>query len=104
MRLNTARARSACRPTCTVGIEVVPLVKGRPHTPGERYFWTLAAPLLEQPGVTRSTMMGFACLRLDGGFFATCDYRTGYLVVKLDEASVTNLVDRAIAEAVRARR
>lgn len=69
----------------------------RPH-PGERHFWALAAPLLQQPGVTRSTMMGFACLRLDGDFFATCDHRTGNLVVKLDEQRVASLVDRGIAE------
>jgi hypothetical protein len=53
----------------------------------------MAAPLLKQPAVTRSTMMGFACLRLDGDFFATCDHRSGDLVVKLDEQRVTALVD-----------
>src|SRR4051812_4667671 len=36
----------------------------RVQEPGEERFWALAAPLLNQPGVTRSTMMGFACLRL----------------------------------------
>jgi len=65
----------------------------RVQTPGEQHFWRLAAPLLDQPGVTRSTMMGFACLRLDGAFFATCDHRTGNLVVKLDEQRVTDLID-----------
>jgi len=72
-------------------------VADRVQTPGEKQFWLLAAPLLRQPGVTRSTMMGFACLRLDGDFFATCDHRTGNLVVKLNEERVTALVDSAIA-------
>jgi hypothetical protein len=70
----------------------------RAQTPGEQRFWVLAAPLLNQPGVTRSTMMGFACLRLDGDFFATFDHRTGDLVVKLDEQRVSALVASAIAE------
>jgi hypothetical protein len=66
---------------------------------GEARFWELAQPLLEEAGVTRSTMMGFPCLRLHGDFFATCDRRTGALVVKLDEAQVTRLVDAGRAEA-----
>jgi hypothetical protein len=65
---------------------------------GEARFWELAEPLLEQAGVTRSTMMGFPCLRLDGDFFASCDHRTGELVVKLDEARVTELVAAGRAE------
>jgi hypothetical protein len=67
-------------------------------TDGEDRFWELAAPLLEQAGVTRSTMMGFPCLRLHGDFFACCDRRTGALVIKLDEAQVTDLVDKGRAE------
>ena len=43
-------------------------------------------------------MMGFPCLRLDGDFFAACDRRSGALVVKLDEAEVTRLVDAGRAE------
>ena len=70
----------------------------REQTPGEVRFWTLAAPLLNQPGVTRSTMMGFACLRLDGDFFATCDHRSGDLVVKLNEQRVSALLDSGAAE------
>lgn len=70
----------------------------RAQTPGEQRFWALAAPLLHQPGVTRSTMMGFACLRLDGDFFAACDHRTGDLVVKLNEQRVSALIDSGIAE------
>lgn len=70
----------------------------RVQTPGEKRFWALAARLLDQPGVTRSTMMGFACLRLDGDFFATCDHRTGDLVVKLDQPRVTALLESGTAE------
>ena len=70
----------------------------RVQTPGEEQFWALAAPLLRRPGVTRSTMMGFACLRLDGDFFATCDHRTGELVVKLSEQRVSALLNAGMAE------
>jgi hypothetical protein len=65
---------------------------------GEAQFWELAAPLLDQAGVTRSTMMGFPCLRLDGDFFASCDSRNGDLVVKLDATQVRALIDAGRAE------
>lgn len=65
---------------------------------GEARFWELAEPLLGQPGVTRSTMMGFPCLRLHGDFFATCDRRNGALVVKLDEDQVNRLLEAGRAE------
>lgn len=68
------------------------------RTRGEQRFWALAEPLLEQAGVTRSTMMGFPCLRLNGDFFASCDHRTGYLVVKLDERRVSDLIDAGKAD------
>jgi hypothetical protein len=64
----------------------------------ERRFWALAEPLLNQAGVTRSTMMGFPCLRLDGDFFASCDRSTGDLVVKLDAARAAQLIDTGRAE------
>ena len=67
-------------------------------TPGEERFWALAGPLLRQAGVTRSTMMGFPCLRLDGDFFASCDHRNGNLVVKLDEQRVDVLIAAGKAE------
>jgi hypothetical protein len=70
----------------------------RERTRGEERFWALAAPLLRQAGVTRSTMMGFPCLRLDGDFFASCDHRTGFLVVKLDEQRVSELLAAGKAE------
>ncbi len=66
---------------------------------GEARFWALADPLLAQAGVTRSTMMGYPCLRLHGDFFACLDRRDGALVIKLDEAQVAQLTDTGKAEA-----
>lgn len=66
--------------------------------PGEARFWDLAQPLLGQPGVTRSTMMGLPCLRWNGAFFASCDRRTGDLLVKLAETRVDDLVAAGRAE------
>lgn len=43
-------------------------------------------------------MMGFPCLRLGGEFFASCDHRSGDLVIKLDEQHVTRLLERGDAE------
>jgi hypothetical protein len=65
---------------------------------GENRFWALAAPLLEQAGVTRSTMMGYPCLRLNGDFFACLDRHTGALVIKLDETQVTALIEAGKAD------
>ncbi len=70
----------------------------RRPTPGEVRFWELAEALLDEPGITRSTMMGFPCLRIDGKFFATCDHRSGALVVKLSEDRVDGLVASGRAE------
>jgi hypothetical protein len=67
-------------------------------TRGELEFWTLAEPLLERPGVIRSTMMGLSCLRVGGAFFASCDRRTGHLLVKLPEERVEALVAGGKAE------
>lgn len=61
-------------------------------TPGEVRFWDLAEPLLAAEGVERSTMMGLPCLRVRGAFFASCDRKTGDLLVKLPEARVDELV------------
>jgi hypothetical protein len=64
----------------------------------EHRFWSLANPLLGQPNVTRSTMMGLPCLRVDGAFFASWDRNTGALLVKLPEARVDALVAAGRAE------
>ncbi len=59
----------------------------------EACFDELVEPLLDQPDVTRSTMMGLPCLRRAGAFFASCDRRSGSLVVKLSEVRVDELVE-----------
>lgn len=63
----------------------------------ENHFWELAAPLQSSPAVTRSTMMGLPCLRVNGQFFASFDRRTGDLVVKLPEMRVNELIERGEA-------
>jgi hypothetical protein len=55
-------------------------------------FWHLAEPLLARPGVSRSTMMGFPCLRLHDDFFASWDPRVQQLVIKLDASDVETLI------------
>jgi hypothetical protein len=58
----------------------------------EDLFWKLADTLLAQPAVTRSTMMGYPCLRVNGRFFACVERTTGNLVVKLPADRVNDLV------------
>jgi hypothetical protein len=59
----------------------------------EARFWALAEPMLTRAGVTRSTMMGLPCLRVDGQFFGSFDRRTGDLLVKLREDRVEQPVN-----------
>ena len=61
-------------------------------TQGGAKFRDLTEPLLAESGIERSTMMGLPCLRVHGAFFASCDRRTGDLLVKLPEARVDALV------------
>jgi hypothetical protein len=58
----------------------------------EELFWELAEALYTNPAVTRSTMMGFPCLRINGGFFACVERSTGNLIVKLPADRVNELV------------
>ncbi|MEE6139664.1 hypothetical protein SKC41_25470 [Mycobacterium sp. 050128] len=58
----------------------------------ESRFWDLAEILLKTNSVTRSTMMGLPCLRVNGLFFASFDPRTECLVVKLPAARVDELI------------
>ena len=58
----------------------------------EELFWELAEDLLTEPAVTRSTMMGYPCLRTNGAFFACIERSTGHLIVKLPAERVTELV------------
>ena len=60
--------------------------------PEESRFWSLAQGLLAQEHVTRSTMMGLPCLRVNGAFFATYDRKSGGLVVKLPAQRVGELL------------
>lgn len=62
-----------------------------PDTP-TAFFWDLAGPLLAREGVSDGTMMGYPCLRVRGAFFASCDHRTGDLIVKLPRDRVTALI------------
>ncbi|MEP7177507.1 MAG: hypothetical protein ABI775_00295 [Pseudonocardiales bacterium] len=55
-------------------------------------FWASAEPFLALSGVSRSTMMGLPCLRIDGKFFASYDRRTGNLLVKLDAGRVEEML------------
>ncbi len=58
----------------------------------EQLFWALAEPMLADPSVSRSTMMAFQCLRLDGRFFASIDRDSKDLVIKLPSGRVDALV------------
>ena len=58
----------------------------------EALFWELAQECLAEPGVTRSTMMGYPCLRASGAFFACVERATGRLIVKLPAHRVAALV------------
>ena len=55
-------------------------------------FWELARDLMADPAVTRSTMMGLPCLRLNGAFFTSLDTRTNDMIVKLPAARVGELI------------
>jgi hypothetical protein len=65
----------------------------------EELFWELADELLAQPGVTRSTMMGYPCLRSNGSFFACVERSTGDLIVKLPADRVQQLIASQRAKA-----
>jgi hypothetical protein len=57
----------------------------------ETLFWGLAGQPLAAPGVTRSTMMGYPCLRANGAFFVRVERATGHLIVKLPAHRVGEL-------------
>lgn len=59
---------------------------------GESLFWDLAEELLVEPGVTRSTMMGYPCLRQNGAFFVCVERKSGHLIVKLPQDRVQEVV------------
>lgn len=59
---------------------------------GEVLFSALTGGLLADPNVTRSTMMGYPCLRASGAFFACVERSTGHLIVKLPTTRVAELI------------
>jgi hypothetical protein len=59
--------------------------------PGD-FFWEVSAAALTRSDVATGTMMGFPCLRVSGAFFASCDHRTGDLIVKLPQHQVQQLI------------
>jgi hypothetical protein len=67
-------------------------------TPHTEFFWDLAEPFLTDPSVSVGTLMRFPCLRAEGNFFATCDHRTGDLIVKLPRQRVDELIDGGQAQ------
>lgn len=56
------------------------------------FFREAGAAALANADVTTGTMMGFPCLRRAGAFFASCDHRTGDLIVKLPRDRVEELI------------
>ncbi len=56
------------------------------------FFWNVAASLLADPKVEKSTMMGYPCLRQEGNFFASVDPKNGDLIVKLSAEKVQSLI------------
>lgn len=59
-----------------------------------QFFWDLATPMLSGGDADEGTLMGFPCLRVKGQFFATCDRRTGELIVKLPKERVGELIEQ----------
>lgn len=57
------------------------------------YFWSIAEPLLAVEGVTKSTMMGYPCLRAEGDFFASVHPESGDLIVKLPADRVSAMIE-----------
>jgi hypothetical protein len=62
-------------------------------TPASDALWDAAGDVMDRPDVTRSTMMGLPCLRVDGAFFASLDGATGDLLVKLSRHRVDELLE-----------
>ncbi len=62
------------------------------------FFDDVAVAALAEPGVAPGTMMGFPCLRVDGEFFASCDHRTGDLIVKLPRHRVEELIGAGVGK------
>jgi hypothetical protein len=68
-----------------------------PERPAD-FFHEVSAVALAQPDVATGTMMGFPCLRVAGAFFASCDHRTGDLIVKLSRDRVAQLIAEGVGK------
>ncbi|HEX4704347.1 MAG TPA: hypothetical protein VH352_19630 [Pseudonocardiaceae bacterium] len=68
-----------------------------PDTPSD-FFTDISTPALAHHDVATGTMMGFPCLRVAGAFFASCDPRTGDLIVKLSSDRVRQLVETGVGK------
>lgn len=55
-------------------------------------FWDLVEPMYDDH-VSRSTMMGLPCVRVNEAFFASLDHRSGDLIVKLSQDRVSGLIE-----------
>lgn len=62
------------------------------------FFWDVAGSFLANEAVSRGTIMGFPCLRVNGDFFASADHRTGDLVVKLPAERVQELIESGVGQ------
>ena len=62
------------------------------------FFWEVADSFLSHDCITRSTMMGFPCLRINGQFFASVEPKSGHLVVKLPATRVQEMIDIGIGQ------
>ncbi|MBE8525422.1 hypothetical protein ILP97_49450 [Amycolatopsis sp. H6(2020)] len=62
------------------------------------FFHEMSTGALAHPDVTTGTMMGFPCLRRSGAFFASCDHRTGDLIVKLSRDRVQQLITDGVGQ------
>ncbi len=61
-------------------------------------FWNIAEQLLAEKNISKGSLMGFPCLRVNSDFFATADHRTGHLIVKLPESRVQQLIKEGIGQ------
>ncbi len=61
-------------------------------------FWDLAQEYLSRDAVEKGRLMSFDCLRVDGEFFATCEHRSGDLIVKVHRDRVSELVSDGVGE------
>lgn len=57
------------------------------------FFQSISEPFLNREDVEKGTMMGFPCLRVGGQFFASCDPKSGDLLIKLPASEVTRMVE-----------